>query len=177
LFARRSLLHKLFPQARPLRRYLYRDELERGVPFDVDWVSAGALFVRRELFNAVGGFDETYYYWHEVLFCDDVRRLGYGVKLHTDAKIIHYEGFGSGKRSHERRRWHINNFHEGAYRIYVAHHGLGRRSARRLAAFVLLDGRRLLLLGLDRATELAEKLHDAFTIVFLKASDAHRPHG
>ncbi len=153
LFARRSPIARMFPKAGPLRRYLYRDEIERGEPFEADWVSAAGMSVPRDIFFAAGCFDESYYYWHEAVFCDRVAAMGKRVMLHTDAKIIHYEGFGSGKRSHAARRWHIRDFHLGAYRCYVEHHKLGRFAPRKAVAYLLLESRKRLLLALNRVSE------------------------
>ncbi len=153
IFARRSPFARMFPNARSLRRYLYRDEIERNLPFDADWVSAAGMSVSRTVFFAAGCFDETYYYWHEAVFCDRVAATGRRVVLHTGAKIIHYEGFGSGKRSHAARRWHIKDFHLGAYRCYVEHHKLGRYAPRKVMAYALLEMRKRLLLGMNRLSE------------------------
>ena len=153
LFARRSFLARMMPEARPLRRYLYRDELRAGLPFDADWVSAAGMVVPREVFFAVGAFDESYYYWHEAVFCDRVARAGYRVVLHPGARIVHYEGFGSGKRDPARQRWHIRDFHLGAFRCYLEHHGLTPRAPRALMARQLLRLREGLLLGMSHSSE------------------------
>src|SRR5262245_26063930 len=50
---RRSVLTRWFPNTRQVRDYLCVEQLQRGAPFDVDWVSAAGQNVRRETFNAV----------------------------------------------------------------------------------------------------------------------------
>lgn len=158
LFARRSRLARLFPDAPPLRRYLYRDEIVRGVPFDAEWVSAAGMTVTREAFEAAGRFDETYYYWHEAVFCHRVTGSGRRVVLDPGARIIHYEGQGSGKRSFAAQRWHVRDFHHGAYRAWAEE--LDRQAGRlqRLGVYCLLEARKILLLGTILAAETTERL-------------------
>jgi N-acetylglucosaminyl-diphospho-decaprenol L-rhamnosyltransferase len=150
MFGRRSTLSRWFPRMPVLRDYLCEEEVRRGVPFAVDWVSAAAELVSQELFWKVGGFAEDYYYWHEAVFCDRVREQGRSVYLHPQSRIVHYEGKGSGARPYRVQRWHIVNFHQGAYRCYCEHYRLSAWNPRRWFAAVALSGRMLLLLAANR---------------------------
>ena len=152
ILGRRSWLSRLFPNARALTDYLYRDEVAAGVPFEADWVSAAALLVDRDTFARVGMFAEDYYYWHEAVFCDRVRRAGRKVYLHPGSKIIHYEGKGSGARPYPVQRWHILDFHRGAYRCAVEHYNLGRFNPARWLAAAALATRAMVLLAVVRFT-------------------------
>ena len=152
ILGRRSWLSRLFPNARALTDYLYRDEVAAGVPFEADWVSAAALLVDRDTFARVGMFAEDYYYWHEAVFCDRVRRAGRKVYLHPGSKIIHYEGKGSGARPYPVQRWHILDFHRGAYRCAVEHYNLGRYNPARWLAAAALATRAMVLLAVVRFT-------------------------
>lgn len=125
VLGRRSVLTRLLPRAAPVQDYLCTRELERGEPFTVDWVSAAGQLVPREVFWEVGGFAEDYYYWHEAVFCDRLSKKGYRIVLHPDSRIIHYEGKGSGARPPAVQRFHIVNFHQGAFRAYRERYGLG----------------------------------------------------
>lgn len=123
IFGRRSRLSRLLPNIKVLSDYLYRDLVGKGKPFEADWVSAAALLVDKDTFAAVRGFAEDYYYWHEAVFCDRVRRLGKPIFLVPGSRIIHFEGNGSGSRPYAVKRWHIIDFHRGAYRCYCEHYG------------------------------------------------------
>lgn len=147
ILGRRSWLSKVFPNAKALTDYLYRDEVAAGKPFEADWVSAAALLVDRDTFARVGMFAEDYYYWHEAVFCDRVRRAGKAIMLHPDSKIIHYEGKGSGPRPYPVQRWHILDFHKGAYRCAVEHYNLGRFHPARWFTAAALAARAALLLA------------------------------
>jgi len=128
VFGRRSWLTRLLPGVAPVQDYLCTRELAAGEPFDVDWVSAAGQLVPRDAFWDVGGFAEDYYYWHEAVFCDRLTRRGLRVVLHPDSRVIHYEGKGSGPRPPKVQRFHITNFHQGAFRAYCERYSLGRLS-------------------------------------------------
>jgi GT2 family glycosyltransferase len=146
LLGRRSFLTRIFPNAAPVVDYLCKEQLAAGVPFEVDWISAAALMVRSEAFAAVGGFAEDYYYWHEPVFCDRVAKRGGAVYLHPMSKIIHFEGKGSGPRPFPVQKFHILNFHDGAYRCYCEHHGLKPYNPARWLVYAALQSRAALLL-------------------------------
>jgi len=146
LFGRRSVLHRLFPDAPPVRRYLYKAELAGSAPFEVEWVSAAGVMFRREMFRAVAGFAEDYYYWHEILISDRLRARGWKTYLHPESRVIHFEGKGSGPRPYRVQRFHILDFHRGAYRCYCEHYGLGLISPRRWLVGAALGARALGLL-------------------------------
>lgn len=121
---RRSRLTRWFPNSSPVRDYLCTEQLARGEPFEVDWVSAAGQIVQRDVFWSVGGFATDYYYWHEAVFCHRLQSKGYRIVLHPESRIIHYEGFGSGPRPPKVQRFHILNFHSGAFRCYCERHAL-----------------------------------------------------
>ena len=116
---RRSAIAKMFPDIKPVRDYLFKDQLRKSEPFRVDWVGTPCMMVRSEVFHALGGFPEDFYYWHEAIFCQRVLRAGYETWVVPTAKVIHFEGKGGGARPYSIRRWHIVDFHRGAYRFHV----------------------------------------------------------
>jgi GT2 family glycosyltransferase len=124
ILGRRSILSRLIPSARPLTDYLCKEQIQRGIPFEADWVSAAALMAEATAFWKVKGFAEDYYYWHEAIFCDRIRIAGKKIYLHPQSRIIHYEGKGSGARPYEVRKRHLIDFHRGAYRCYCEHYRL-----------------------------------------------------
>ncbi len=149
LFGRKSWLTWLFPGAPWARAYLLSDHVTGAEPYPVDWLSAAAMMVRRDVFEEVGGLAEDFYYFHEQVFCARVKRAGHGVYLHPGSRIIHHEGAGSGVRTRRVRRRHILAFHSAALRWFALHHGLGTWHPVRQAAAVALHGRAWLLVALD----------------------------
>jgi GT2 family glycosyltransferase len=128
------------------------DMTESPEPYEVDWLSAAAMMVRRDVFEQVGGLAEDYYYFHEQVFCARVLRAGGRIYLHPRSRIIHHEGVGSGHRTRRVRRRHIAAFHRAALRWYCLHHGLGRFHPLRLIAAMALWGRAGALIAIDALT-------------------------
>ena len=59
----------------------------------VDWVTGAYLWIRRELFEQIGGFDKRIYmYCEDVDLCYRARQLGFKCRFFPEAPIIHYGG-------------------------------------------------------------------------------------
>lgn len=75
----------------------------------VDAVSGACLFVPRDVFERVGGFDEAYFLHVEDLdLCRRVRDGGYAVAVANDVRVVHAQGSSSRHRpvfvaAHKRR--------------------------------------------------------------------------
>ena len=87
---------------RMVRRWAWAGESRRSRrPFrsfvDVDYCSACSLLVRREAWDAVGGFCEDYFpaYYEDVDFCLSIRALGYRVLYAPRSRVRHHEGGSS----------------------------------------------------------------------------------
>lgn len=147
VLGRRSRLTRWLPDASPVVDYLCKQEVARGEPFEADWVSAAAMIVSASDFWAIKGYAEDYYYWHEAVFCDRMRAAGRKVLLDPQSCIVHYEGKGSGRRTYQVLRWHIIDFHRGAYRCFCTHHDLSRLNPLRWLVGIGLAARAGLLLA------------------------------
>ncbi|MGQ9678529.1 MAG: glycosyltransferase family 2 protein [bacterium] len=113
---RRSLLLRIIPQYAPAREFLYTDVFQHGQPMEVEAVIGTLMMFRRNAFNSVGGFDESYFMFAEDLdICRRLREKGWQVYLETRVKIIHYYGG-------VRRRWRrFTEFHriKALYRFFT----------------------------------------------------------
>lgn len=88
-------------------------------PKRVEWVSGTAMLVRREAFESVGGFDESYFmYVEDVDLCWRLARAGWSVDV-DDAAVVRHGVGGSSERA--------------PYRMIAAHHRSLWRFARRSA--------------------------------------------
>ncbi len=59
----------------------------------VDWVSGASMMVRREVFDAVGGFDENYFlYFEETDFCLRARKAGFSTWYVPESRVMHMAG-------------------------------------------------------------------------------------
>jgi GT2 family glycosyltransferase len=76
-------------------------------PFSPDWVAGMFMMFRREVYAAVGGFDERYFlYYEDVDLCRRLRRAGYDVRLVPGARVTHLARRES-RRSLRHLRWHL----------------------------------------------------------------------
>jgi N-acetylglucosaminyl-diphospho-decaprenol L-rhamnosyltransferase len=95
-FAQAFFLHRLFPQA------TWTDELIREPAAyeraeSPDWVSGACMLVSREVFEAVGGFDERFFlYCEDTDLCKRIRDAGHTISFEPAAEIHHVGGASSG---------------------------------------------------------------------------------
>jgi GT2 family glycosyltransferase len=120
LFGRNTLLTKIFPSAGVARRNLpARDLVASGVESaPVDWVMGAAMLIRREMFDAVGGFDEDYFlYWEDADLCRRLWARGWSTRYVPRARVAHSGGASAQSDS----SLAIRAFHRSAYRYYASH--------------------------------------------------------
>jgi GT2 family glycosyltransferase len=120
LFGRHSLLARLLPRAGASRRNLPAADLVRegAESTPVDWVMGAAMLIRRDRFEAVGGFDERYFlYWEDADLCRRLRDIGFTIRYVPGARVRHPGGASAGTAS----RLAIREFHRSAYRYYATH--------------------------------------------------------
>jgi GT2 family glycosyltransferase len=72
------------------------DRGQHDAPADVDFLTGGALMLRRSAFDAIGGFDPTFYpaYYEDVDLCVRLRAAGWAVRYIPAATGLHREGAG-----------------------------------------------------------------------------------
>jgi N-acetylglucosaminyl-diphospho-decaprenol L-rhamnosyltransferase len=125
-----SLGHAFLGLFRPHNRFTARykmQDLDRTQATDVDWVSGACFLVRRDAFESVGGFDESYFmYVEDVDLCWRLRRAGWSVCYEPTASVTHLQGLSTARHP---------------YRMIAAHH----RSLLRFAARSSTGARRALL--------------------------------
>lgn len=110
-----AFLGVVWPRNPFTRRYRMLD-WDENAPCDVDWLSGSCLLVRREVWDLVGGFDESYFmYAEDVDLCWRASSAGWRVAYEPAAAVVHTQGISTDQRP---------------YRMIVAHH----RSLFRFAA-------------------------------------------
>jgi GT2 family glycosyltransferase len=58
-----------------------------------DWVSGAAFFVKKEIFEKTGGFDELFFlYFEDEDLCRRIRALGYGILYCPEFTVLHKGG-------------------------------------------------------------------------------------
>ncbi|MBI5191631.1 MAG: glycosyltransferase family 2 protein [Nitrospirae bacterium] len=89
------LLSSLFPR---MFRAVWQDQasfVRSGVPVEADWLCGACLMVRRDAFEAAGGFDEGYHLYSEDMDLGDRLRASGGLYFIPSVEVIHLGG-GSG---------------------------------------------------------------------------------
>lgn len=129
----------------------------RGARASVDWVSGAALAMRREVWNAVGPFDEGYrFYCQDLDLCLAAGDLGWRVGVVAGFVVVHHHGAtivatgGSAAPYHPELMW--------TDLVRFAGKQGGARAARRAAA-ALRAGARLRLFGRTVATPFVRRSH------------------
>ncbi len=75
---------------------------------DADWVSGAGFMVRRDAFESVAGFDESYFmYVEDVDLCWRLHRAGWAVLYEPSARVVHEQGRSTSRHP---------------YRMLAAHH-------------------------------------------------------
>ena len=75
-------------------------------PKEVNVIVGADLFIRRSLFEDIGGFDVDFFlYFEEVELCDRARKLGHKVVSVPNAKVIHLQGGSAENKSEELNKW------------------------------------------------------------------------
>ena len=113
-----AVLGVLLPRNAHSRRYreANRARSRSGI---VDWVTGACFLVRRDAFDAVGGFDDRYFmYVEEVDLCWRLARAGWRTGYESSARVLHLAGVSTAAVP---------------YRMIVAHHLSLWRFARRTA--------------------------------------------
>jgi N-acetylglucosaminyl-diphospho-decaprenol L-rhamnosyltransferase len=100
------------------RRYRHIGS-DQHVARAADWVSGSCFLVRRDAFDSVGGFDESFFmYVEDVDLCWRLRRAGWAAYYEPAAEIVHEQGRSTSQHP---------------YRMLAAHHRSIWRFARRSA--------------------------------------------
>jgi GT2 family glycosyltransferase len=101
----------------------------------VPWVLGAAMAIRREAFDAVRGFDESFFmYYEEVDLCYRLRSAGWEIDFVPDATVMH-EGAASTRQ--QRSAMTVLQY-ESLIRFYEKHYARARQRALRLVLGYLM---------------------------------------
>ncbi len=131
-FLESTKLQQWFPQNRVLARYYMLDTRDDETQ-EVDWINGSAMFVRREAYDQVGGFDEGFFMYSEELdWCYRIKQAGWKIIYLPAAQVTHYEGKSSEQVIAQRDIY----FHSSKIRFFRKYRGA--IIAETLRAFLLL---------------------------------------
>lgn len=91
-YARALFLHRMLPRARWTDEVI-RDPDAYRIRRSPDWVSGACLLVRREVLEAIGGWDERFFlYGEDIDLCRRIRDAGFDVRFVPSASAVHVGG-------------------------------------------------------------------------------------
>jgi N-acetylglucosaminyl-diphospho-decaprenol L-rhamnosyltransferase len=103
--------HGLFGLLAPGNRFTRRYRLldwDHGQAARVDWVSGACFLARRQAWDAIGGFDPSYFmYMEDVDLCWRLGRAGWAIGYEPTAEVLHVQGVSANRHP---------------YRMLAAHH-------------------------------------------------------
>jgi GT2 family glycosyltransferase len=118
----------------PLTRRNLTTAPEEGVR-EVDWVSGALMLIRRDTFDAVGGFDDRFFlYWEDADFCKRAATAGWTTWYAPVAEVVHR----TARASRHAPIRSLAAFHVSAFRYYWKHGGTLARLLSPIVAFGLL---------------------------------------
>jgi GT2 family glycosyltransferase len=125
---------RAFPPRVTMRGYGEPDMGQYDEPGSVDYATACALLIRREVFEKVGFLDESYFmYQEDYAFCDRVRASGLTLWYAPKAVIHHRVSASTGEGSPQKWR----HWSEGLALFYTQHYGSSLRAIIPLTSFLL----------------------------------------
>lgn len=115
IFGRKSPLTKIFP-TNPFTKKEFPCFQNKGKePLEVDWVSGACMMIRREAFDMVGGFDESFFlYWEDTDICKRIKDAGYKTVYYPKAEIKHAVGASSSTTPTKS----IFHFHHSCFKLF-----------------------------------------------------------
>jgi GT2 family glycosyltransferase len=107
-------------------------------PMDVDWVAGSCLMTRRDVFDRLSGFDESFFlYWEDADYCHRATRSGWRCVYLPSVAVKHVGGRSAALNPAAA----IRAFHQSAFRLYRKHAGpVGRLFAPLTRAGLWLRG-------------------------------------
>lgn len=132
-----ALFSRLWP-TNPWTRAYRVDDADPTEPRDVGWLSGACFMVRRDVFDAVGGFDERYFmYFEDVDLGYRVTKAGWINRFDPSAAVTHT---GAASTTTARREM-LREHHASAYRFLSGKYRGIALAPLRIALFLALRAR------------------------------------
>lgn len=90
-----SFVNKIFPN-NPVSKRFWLSTWNKKTIREVDVVPGTAFLIRRDLFEKIGGFDESFFlFFEENDLCKRVKKLGYKIYINPASRILHFWGLST----------------------------------------------------------------------------------
>ncbi len=84
---------------------------ESSEKIECAWVSGAAMFIRKNIFNQLGGFDEKFFmYFEDIDLCRRARQLGCKILYFPDFVIKHFGGKSFLDKKTQKKYYHISQY-------------------------------------------------------------------
>jgi GT2 family glycosyltransferase len=115
---------------------------ESQLPREVEQAAAAAIMIRRDAFEAVGGFDERFYpaWYEDVDFCVRLKERGWEIYFIPKAEFLHEGGYTAVELGSER---FANAYYGNQMRYAQKHFGAAGNAAVRISIAAGMIGRML----------------------------------
>ena len=91
-------LSRLFPNSPRMNGY-FMSYLDFSAVHEVDVIAGSYMLMSKAVFEALEGWDETYFFYGEDIdFCYRIREAGYQIIYYPEVDVLHYKGASSGLR-------------------------------------------------------------------------------
>ena len=128
----------------------YRENADTTRAHVVDWLSGSCLLLRREAFDAVGGFDESYFmFFEDTTLGEQLASAGWQSVFIPDAEVVHDQGASWRNKPENMIRAH----HRSAARYLDGVYSKPWQAPLRWALRAGLKAREELLVRLSRRSE------------------------
>lgn len=144
-------LHKLFPSQSPLNKY-YLSNANHNENQLIEVISGACFFIKKTVYEAVGGFDEKYFmYGEDIDISKELSQKGYQNYFIGEEEIIHFKG-----ESSKKSQW---NYHHHFYdAMFIFWNKNLNKSGNNLMKLLVLAACQFLKLG----SYFKQKLKDIF---------------
>ncbi len=110
-FCKVTGLSTLFPKSKLFAKYNLT-YLNENQTYEVDAVSGSFMMIKREVYEKIGGLDETFFMYGEDLdWCYRIQKAGYKVYYVHSTQIIHYKGESTRRSSIDETKYFYNAMH------------------------------------------------------------------
>jgi N-acetylglucosaminyl-diphospho-decaprenol L-rhamnosyltransferase len=103
---------------------------------EVEWVTGACLMMRRDIFDRIGGFDESFFmYFEDKDICKRVREAGFKVIYYPQTSLIHLLGGSS-----QSAKKSVNSYYRDSQLYYYQKH-LGNVQTEILKLYLRISGK------------------------------------
>jgi N-acetylglucosaminyl-diphospho-decaprenol L-rhamnosyltransferase len=90
ILGRRMTVGRYWPLKARVDHHLMITSWESGIPFEAEWVVGTGFLIRRDVYEKIGGIDESYFlYMEDVDLCARIWKAGYRVACVPGALLVH----------------------------------------------------------------------------------------